>query len=37
MTEIKNNSAVLNDMITAGKLKIIGAMYDIESGILTFL
>jgi carbonic anhydrase len=37
MTEIKNNSAVLNDMITAGKLKIIGAMYDIESGLLTFL
>jgi carbonic anhydrase len=37
MTEIKNNSAVLNDMIIAGKLKIIGAMYDIESGVLTFL
>jgi len=37
MTEIKNNSAVLNDMITAGKLKIIGAMYDIENGLLTFL
>jgi len=37
MTEIKNNSTVLNDMITAGKLKIIGAMYDIENGLLTFL
>jgi carbonic anhydrase len=37
IADIKNNSAVLNEMIIAGKLKIVGAMYNIESGILEFI
>jgi carbonic anhydrase len=37
MADIKNNSAVLNEMVVAGKLKIIGGMYNIESGILEFI
>jgi carbonic anhydrase len=37
IADIKNNSAVLNEMITAGKLKIVGSMYNIESGILEFI
>ena len=34
---IKNSSTVLSEMVSAGKLKIVGSMYDIETGALEFL
>ncbi len=34
---ITNSSPVLSEMVSAGKLKIVGSMYDIETGALEFL
>lgn len=36
MHKLKNDSPVLNDMIEAGDVKLIGAMYDVASGQVTF-
>ena len=33
---IREKSAVLKDMETQGEIKIIGAMYDIKDGSVTF-
>jgi carbonic anhydrase len=37
IADIKKNSKVLDEMVSAGKLKIVGAMYDITSGKLEFI
>jgi carbonic anhydrase len=37
IADIKNNSTVLNEMLVAGKLEIVGGMYNIENGILEFI
>jgi carbonic anhydrase len=34
---ITNSSTVLSEMVSAGNLKIVGSMYDIETGVLEFL
>ena len=34
---ITNSSPVLSELVSAGKLKIVGSMYDIETGALEFL
>ena len=34
---ITNSSPVLSEMVSAGKLKIVGSMYDIETGVLEFI
>jgi len=37
IANIKDGSAVLSEMVSAGKLKIVGSMYDIETGALEFI
>lgn len=37
IAEIKKQSTVLNEMVSAGELKIVGGMYDITSGVLEFV
>ena len=35
--KLKDDSPVLNEMISAGDIHIVGAMYDVKSGVVTFL
>lgn len=35
--KLKRNSPVLNDMIEAEEIEVVGAMYDVASGLVTFL
>ena len=35
--DIRRRSAVLADMATAGAVKIVGAMYNLETGVVEFL
>ncbi len=35
--DIKQRSAVISDLVEAGKLKVVGALYDIETGKVTWL
>jgi len=37
MTELLNNSKLLNSLNKDGKLQILGAIYDVETGIVNFL
>jgi carbonic anhydrase len=37
MANIRKQSAILNEMEKAGQIKIVGGMYDIETGKVTFL
>ena len=37
IANIKDGSAVLSEMVSVGKLKIVGSMYDIETGALEFI
>jgi carbonic anhydrase len=37
IADIKTHSTVVNEMVTAGKLKILGSLYDIKSGVLEFI
>jgi carbonic anhydrase len=34
---IKNESSVLNDMFSAGEIDIVGAMYDVKNGSVSFI
>jgi carbonic anhydrase len=36
MENIHRRSAVLEELETAGAIKIVGAMYDLESGVVDF-
>lgn len=35
--KLKNDSPVLNEMITSGEIEVVGAMYDVKSGAVSFL
>ena len=35
--EIKKQSPVLNEMLESGEIEIVGAMYDDETGVVSFL
>jgi carbonic anhydrase len=35
--EIRKQSAIMADLESQGKIKIVGAMYDISSGKVTFM
>gem|GEM_PF-4037838 len=37
MDKIRNRSKILNDLEQSGKIKIVGAIYDVETGIVDFL
>jgi carbonic anhydrase len=37
ITEIQSRSTILGEMVAAGSLKIVGAMYDIDSGVVNFI
>ncbi|MGQ0593511.1 MAG: hypothetical protein ACT4QB_12955 [Gammaproteobacteria bacterium] len=37
ITDIHRRSTVLADLETAGAIRIVGAMYNIETGLLEFL
>lgn len=37
IAEIQSRSTILGELVTAGTLKIVGAMYDIDSGIVNFI
>ena len=37
MADIRRRSAVLNELATSGAIKIVGAMYNLETGVIEFL
>jgi len=37
ITKLKTDSPVLNEMIQAGEIAAVGAMYDVQTGIVSFL
>jgi carbonic anhydrase len=37
MTDIQRRSAVLADLESSGAIRMVGAMYNIETGLLAFL
>ena len=37
ITKLKEDSPVLNEMINAGEIEVVGAMYDVKTGLVSFL
>ncbi len=37
IAKLKSDSPVLNDMLTAGEIDVVGAMYDVKTGEVTFI
>ncbi|MOA45337.1 hypothetical protein D3C78_1677270 [compost metagenome] len=36
MKNIRESSPILNELVTSGEIALVGAMYDVETGKVTF-